>query len=74
MVASLVTNLVSIDYWLSNPWWGLISLFQLWMLIDAIRRIPASDLPRAYAVVHGVIMGFGAPLSLRRSRQIRQGR
>jgi tetratricopeptide (TPR) repeat protein len=38
MVASLVTNLVSIDYWLSNPWWGLVSLFQLWMLIDAIRR------------------------------------
>lgn len=38
MVASLVTNLVSVDYWLSNPWWGLVSLFQLWMLIDAIRR------------------------------------
>ncbi|MGO8931788.1 MAG: tetratricopeptide repeat protein [Limisphaerales bacterium] len=38
MVASLVTNLVNIDYWLSNPWWGLVSLFQLWMLIDAIRR------------------------------------
>ncbi len=38
MVASLVTNLVSFDYWLSNPWMGLVSLFQLWMLIDAIRR------------------------------------
>jgi hypothetical protein len=38
MVATLVTNLVSVDYWLSNPWWGLISLFQLWMLVDAIRR------------------------------------
>src|SRR5664279_2269185 len=38
MVASLITNLVNLDYWLSNPWWGLISLFQLWMLIDAIRR------------------------------------
>jgi hypothetical protein len=38
MVASLVTNLVSVDYWLSNPWWGLVSLFQLWMLVDAIRR------------------------------------
>ena len=21
MVASLVTNLVSFEYWLSNPWW-----------------------------------------------------
>jgi len=38
MVASLFTNLVSINYWLTNPWWGLVSLFQLWMLIDAIRR------------------------------------
>ena len=38
MVASLFTNLVSINYWLTNPWWGLVSLFQLWMLIDSIRR------------------------------------
>jgi hypothetical protein len=38
MVASLITNLVSFDYWLSNPWMGLVCLFQLWMLIDAIRR------------------------------------
>ncbi len=38
MVASLISNLVSVDYWLSNPWWGLIALFQLWMLVDAIRR------------------------------------
>jgi len=38
MLASLITNLSSLDYWLSNPWWPLISLFQLWMLIDAIRR------------------------------------
>jgi hypothetical protein len=38
MVASLVTNLVSVDYWLRNPWWGLVTLFQLWMLVDAIRR------------------------------------
>jgi hypothetical protein len=43
-------------------------------LIDAIRRIPPGELPRAYAVVHGVIAGFGAPLSLRRTRQLRQGR
>jgi hypothetical protein len=38
MVASLVTNLVSFQYWLSNPWWVVVSLFQLWMFIDAIRR------------------------------------
>jgi hypothetical protein len=38
MVASLVTNLVSFDYWLSNPWWVVVSLFQLWMFIDALRR------------------------------------
>ena len=38
MVASLVTNLVSLEYWLSNPWWVAVSLFQLWMLVDAIRR------------------------------------
>jgi hypothetical protein len=33
-----------------------------------------AEVPRAYAVVHGVINGFGAPLSLRRTRQLRQGR
>src|SRR5208282_2843899 len=38
MQASPVTNLVSFDYWLSNPWWVVVSLFQLWMFIDAIRR------------------------------------
>jgi len=38
MVASLVTNLVSFEYWLSNPWYPLISLFVLWMFIDALRR------------------------------------
>ena len=38
MVASLITSLLNVNYLLSNPWWGLVSLFQLWMLIDAIRR------------------------------------
>lgn len=38
VLASVFTNLLSLDYWLSNPWWALISLFQLWMLIDAVRR------------------------------------
>jgi tetratricopeptide (TPR) repeat protein len=38
MLASLLTHLLTYDYWLANPWWALVSLFQLWMLIDAIRR------------------------------------
>ena len=38
MFASLVTNLVDFDYWLANPWMAIISIFQLWMLIDAVRR------------------------------------
>ena len=38
MLASLVSNLVDFDYWLTNPWIAIISLFQLWMLIDAVRR------------------------------------
>ena len=33
-----MTNLLSIEFWRSNPWLGLIYLFNLWMLIDAIRR------------------------------------
>jgi plasmid maintenance system antidote protein VapI len=43
-------------------------------LIEALRKIPNNDLPRAYHVLHGVIGGFNAPLSLRRARQLRQGR
>src|SRR6267154_843739 len=38
MLASLVSNLLHFEYWLSNPWLPLVSLFSLWMLIDAIRR------------------------------------
>jgi hypothetical protein len=38
MLASLLTNLSSIEYWLRNPWWALVSLFQFWMLYDALRR------------------------------------
>jgi hypothetical protein len=38
MVASLVSNLLDFSYWLSNPWWPLLALFQLWMFIDALRR------------------------------------
>jgi hypothetical protein len=39
-------------------------------LIDALRKVPKADLLRAYAVIHGVINGFGAPLSLRRSTRV----
>ena len=38
MLASLLSNLSNIDYWISNPWWALVSIFQIWMFIDAIRR------------------------------------
>jgi len=36
-------------------------------LIDALREIPDSELPRMFAVMHGVVSAFGAPVSLRRS-------
>jgi len=38
MLASLLSNLSNFSYWLTNPWVPLVSLFQLWMLVDAIRR------------------------------------
>src|SRR5437763_6896916 len=38
MLASLVSNLLNVEYWLTNPWLPLVSLFSLWMFIDAIRR------------------------------------
>ena len=38
MLASLLTNLLSADNPLSNSWALLISAFQIWMLIDAIRQ------------------------------------
>ena len=38
MLASLVSNLINVDYWFSNPWLPLVSLFSLWMFIDAVRR------------------------------------
>jgi hypothetical protein len=38
MFASLIIDPQNIKYLLSNPWWGLIFLFQLWMFVDAIRR------------------------------------
>jgi len=38
MLASLISNLLNFDYWLSSPAVVLMSLFQLWMFIDAVRR------------------------------------
>jgi hypothetical protein len=38
MLASLISNLQNFQYWLANPWWAVVLVFQLWMLVDAIRR------------------------------------
>jgi len=38
MLASLISNLTDFEYWVSNPWFALVALFQLWMLIHAIRQ------------------------------------
>ncbi|MEY2465912.1 MAG: Tetratricopeptide repeat [Verrucomicrobiota bacterium] len=37
MVASIL-DLLDFDYWLASPWVLLVSVFQLWMFIDAIRQ------------------------------------
>lgn len=33
-----VLNLLAVDYWLSSPWVLIVSAFQLWMFIDAVRQ------------------------------------
>lgn len=38
MLAFFLSNLVNPQYWASYPWLAILSLFQLWMLIDAVRR------------------------------------
>ncbi len=38
MFASLISNLLNIDYLIHNVWLLLVFAFQLWMFIDAIRR------------------------------------
>jgi len=38
MVASFDLNLLSLQFWLRYPFLALFSIFQLWMLIDAVRR------------------------------------
>ena len=52
MLASLISNLVNFDYWLRSPWVIIMSLFQLWMLIDAIRR-------REWIWALFIFIGFG---------------
>lgn len=38
MLAFFISNLLNPEYWLRYPWLAILSLFQLWMLVDAIRR------------------------------------
>jgi hypothetical protein len=38
MLASLIDNLLNYRYWLQSPWVLVVSLFQLWMLVDSLRR------------------------------------
>jgi len=38
MLASLLTNLISFEYLWNYPWAILVSAFQLWMLVSAIRQ------------------------------------
>lgn len=52
MLASLVSNLLNVEYWLTNPWLPLMSIFQLWMFIDAVRR-------REWIWAFFIFVGFG---------------
>jgi hypothetical protein len=52
MLASIFSNLLHPEWWVSNPWLPLMSLFQLWMLIDAIRR-------REWMWAFFIFVGFG---------------
>src|SRR3989441_4087075 len=52
MLASLVSNLINVEYWLGNPWLPLVSLFSLWMFIDAVRR-------REWVWAFFIFVGFG---------------
>ena len=38
MFASLFSDALNLDYLIHTPWLLLVSAFQLWMFIDAIRR------------------------------------
>ncbi len=38
MIAIWILDLLNVETWLSNPWLLLLGAFQLWMLVDAVRR------------------------------------
>ena len=38
MFASLITDVLNLDYLIHNPWLLLVFVFQAWMFIDAVRR------------------------------------
>src|SRR5690349_17773120 len=38
MLASLISNLLDVQYWIHSPWVLVLVAFQLWMFIDAVRR------------------------------------
>ena len=38
MLASLISNLTNVSYLVSNPLVLILTLFQVWMLVDAVRR------------------------------------
>jgi hypothetical protein len=52
MDASWITRFFSPEFWLSNPFVPLITLFQLWMFIDALRR-------REWIWAVFIFLGFG---------------
>src|SRR5262245_21645889 len=52
MLASLLTNILDIGFWIRNPLAAIISIFQLWMCIDALRR-------REWVWAFFIFIGFG---------------
>jgi tetratricopeptide (TPR) repeat protein len=52
MLASLYSNLLNFHFWLANPLWVLMFLFQIWMFVDAVRR-------REWIWALFIFVGFG---------------
>src|SRR5262245_7985979 len=52
MLASLLTNILDIGFWIRNPLAAIISIFQLWMCIDALRR-------REWVWAFFILIGWG---------------
>ncbi len=38
MFAFLISNLAGLEYFLVQPWFWLVAAFQIWMLVDALRK------------------------------------